>query len=99
MEQDVLRRGVAVNRWDPDERGLSVWEFLESASRSSRENAYADVAHRTYSMMREVGCAKYRHRCEFTFKKAMFRVRGGSSGNRDLDSGAAVCPANRATKG
>ena len=69
MERDVLRRGVAVNRWFPDERDLSVWEFLELASRSSRESAYVDVAHRTCSMMREVGCPRYRRLCEFTIKK------------------------------
>ena len=70
MERDFLRRGVAVNRWVPDEHGLSVWEFLKLASRS-RLSDYADVAHRTYSMMREVGCPRYRRLCEFRIKKGM----------------------------
>lgn len=35
-KRDVLRRGVLVIRWVPKERGLSVWEFLELASRSKR---------------------------------------------------------------
>ena len=69
MEGDVLRCG---NRWVPDERGLSDWEFLEFTSRS-RLSAYADVAHRTYSMMREGDCPRYRHLCEFTIKKGMSR--------------------------
>ena len=72
MERDVLRCGVAVNRWVPDERGRRVWVFLKIASRSSRENVYADVAQRTYSMMREVSCPRwYRRLCELTIKNGM----------------------------
>ena len=61
----MLRCG---NCWVPDERGLSDWEFLEPAIRR-RLSAYADVAHRTYSMMREVGCPRYSRLCNFTIKK------------------------------
>ena len=34
VKRDVLRCGVAVHRWVPDQRGLSVWDFLEPASGS-----------------------------------------------------------------
>ena len=45
--------------------------FWNSRAEAATENAYADVAHRTYSMMREVGCPKYRRLCEFTIKEGM----------------------------
>ena len=58
------------NRLVPDKRGLSDWEFLELTIRS-RLSAYADVAHHTSSIMREVDCPRYRHLYEFTIKKGM----------------------------
>jgi hypothetical protein len=69
----VLCCGVTVNRWVPDELGLSVWEL------GTRERKQQVKRLCGGSCWCEVDCLSYRCLCEFTIRKGMLCVKGRPS--------------------